>query len=486
MSKILDILNSFWGYDNFRPNQAEIVNSVLYGHDTLALLPTGGGKSICYQVPGIAREGMTLVISPLIALMQDQVKVLQSKKIKAKAIYSGMTFKEVDILLDHAVYGDMAFLYVSPERLKTKIFIERFKKMKIGLIVVDEAHCISEWGHDFRPSYLDIHELRQWHPEIPIIAVTATATPKVQNDIITHLHLKNPNLFSGSFLRDNLDYEVRLCDDKISQIIEEVEIYPNQTGIIYCQTRKSVKEITRILHQKKIPVGIYHGGMNTADREWMLGDWMSDKVRVMVATNAFGMGIDKPNVRFVYHYEIPNNIEAYYQEAGRAGRDGQNSKAIAFVTKRDLNKLQEQLDISYPQTSEMTLVYRALCNHLKIAIGSGKDETYEIDLAKLTKQFNLSPMTTFYCMKALQLNGNLQFNDSFFNPTKLKFAIGNTELYSFQVRNERVTPLISMLSRTYPGIFDLFFEIKEDEFIKRLSINKEELDSQLKFLEKMG
>jgi len=486
LEKSKEILKNIWGFNAFRPFQEEIVDNAIYGHDTLALLPTGGGKSICFQVPGLAREGITIVISPLIALMQDQVKNLQSKGVRAKALISGMSYREIDITLDNARFGGLDFLYTSPERLKSKLFIERFKGMNVGLIVVDEAHCIAEWGHDFRPSYLEISKLREIHPSVPIIAVTATATKEVQNEIVQSLKLKNARIFQSSFLRANLSYEVVETENKVKDILQFCQNHPDQTGIIYCQTRKSVKEIAKLLHASKFPVGIYHGGMNSEDRKLMLESWMNNSLRLMVATNAFGMGIDKPDVRFVLHYEFPNNLEAYFQEAGRAGRDEKDARAIVFWEQHDLENLKERIDSQFPPIDTVKTTYRALCNYLKIAIGSGENETYHFEINDLTKKFQLNPIDTYQSFKLLEINNDIVFSEGVFHPTKIRIAIGNKELYSFQIKYERLSPIITLLSRSYPGIFNDYFEINEFEFSKRLKITPAEISNQLKELEKFG
>jgi ATP-dependent DNA helicase RecQ len=486
MDKSREILKKYWGFDQFRSIQEEIVDDVIYGHDTLALLPTGGGKSICFQIPGIAREGITLVVSPLIALIQDQVTNLQAKGIRAKSIISGMSYREIDITLDNARFGGLDFLYTSPERLQSKLFIERFKLMNIGLIVVDEAHCISEWGHDFRPSFKDIYKLREIHPEVPIIALTATATSKVREDIIKQLRLKKPKIHEASFERSNLSYEAYQSENKLSEIVDYCTKNLSLCGIVYCQTRKSVKEIAKILQVNKVSVGVYHGGMNKDDRNLMLTNWLEGKIKVMVSTNAFGMGIDKPDVRYVLHYEFPPSLEAYFQEAGRAGRDGKESRAIVFWEQSDIDKLVERNENQFPPSETVKLTYRALCNHLKIAIGSGLDETYFFEIQKFCTSFNLNPLITYNSLKILELNNDLVFSEGVFNPTKVKFAVGNKELYNFQIQHSKLVGLTTLLSRSYPGIFDSYFEIHEKEFIKRLNISTAELNIQLKQLEKNG
>lgn len=486
MNKSRDILKKYWGYDQYRPMQEEIVDDVIYGHDALALLPTGGGKSICFQVPGIAREGITIVISPLIALMQDQVKNLQSKGIRAKYIISGMSYREIDIILDNARFGGLDFLYTSPERIQSKLFIERFKLMNVGLIVVDEAHCISEWGHDFRPSFKEIFKLREIHPEIPIIALTATATTRVREDIIQQLRLKTPKIHEASFERSNLSYECYKTENKLAKILNFCKEREALCGIVYCQTRKSVKDVARALHANKISVGIYHGGMTKDDRDKMLNDWLSDKIKVMVSTNAFGMGIDKPDVRYVMHYEFPPTLEAYFQEAGRAGRDGKESRTIVFWETQDLITLKTRIQQQFPSIKVISNTYRALCNHLKIAIGSGKDESYPFEIKKLSDTFGLNPLETYNSLKILEMNNDLVFSEGVFHPTKVKFSIGNSELYNFQIQHSKFVGLTTLLSRSYPGIFDQYYEIHEAEFSKRLNISNHELDTQLKQLEKYG
>lgn len=486
MEKSKEILKKYWGFENFRPMQEDIVDDSIYGHDVLALLPTGGGKSICFQVPGLAREGITLVISPLIALMQDQVSNLNKKGIRAKAIVSGMSYRDIDITLDNARFGGLEFLYTSPERIQSSLFIERFKRMNVGLIVVDEAHCISEWGHDFRPAFLAIKNLREIHPETPIIALTATATKTVREDIIAQLELKTPKIHEASFERKNISYNCQKTENKISAILEYCKDHQSDCGIIYCQTRRSVKELAQILHVNKLNVGIYHGGLSNMDRETMLDYWMNNRTNIMVATNAFGMGIDKPNVRFVLHYEFPSSLEAYFQEAGRAGRDLQDSETIVFWEEKDIDEIVRRFNLQFPPIETVKLTYRALCNFLKIAIGSGKDETYHFEIKKLCDHFKLELLPTYSSLKILEHNGNLSFTEGVFYPTRLKFAIGNNELYNFQIKHENLRPITTLLSRSYPGIFELFFEINEAEFCKRLKITENELNKQLESLEQFG
>jgi ATP-dependent DNA helicase RecQ len=480
------ILKKYWGFDNFRPLQEEIVDTIVYGKDVLALLPTGGGKSVCFQVPGLALEGITLVISPLIALMDDQVKQLTNRGIRAKAITSSLSYREIDILLDNAKYGGIDFLYVSPERLQSRLFQERFKQMTLGLIVVDEAHCISEWGHDFRPSYKHISFLRSFHPNVPVIALTATANQRVKEDIIQSLELRQPEVFEAPFERNNISYEVYHVSNKQEAIVKWCLKNVSAVGIVYCQSRKSVKDITKLLRARGIAAEMYHGGMNLKERTSSLTNWMSEKTPVMVATNAFGMGIDKPNVRYVLHYEIPNNPEAYFQEAGRAGRDGLPSRTFAFIEPNDLNLLAERVVAQFPSLEQVKLVYRAMCNYLKIAIGSGEQESYPIDIIDFVKKFKLDTTEVFAALKLLEMNETILFSETGLRGSRVKMAIDNKHLYAFQLRNASYDPLITMICRFHSGVFDEFVELHEYELCKHLKIQESELERQLKYLEEHG
>jgi ATP-dependent DNA helicase RecQ len=486
VKKSIEILQKYWGFSSFRPAQSEIIADSINGSDVLALLPTGGGKSICFQVPGMVREGITIVISPLIALMQDQVNNLNKKGIRAQSIVSGMSYREIDLILDNSRFGGLDFLYTSPERIQSKLFIERFKRMQVGLIVVDEAHCVSEWGHDFRPSFLKISELRVHHPNVPVIALTATATVDVRDDIIQQLHLKNPKIHEANFERKNLNYSCYKSDNKLNKITEYCKKHQGNSGIVYCQTRKSVKELAYHLTQNGVRSSAYHGGMNGEDRKNVLTDWINGHTNVIVATNAFGMGIDKPDVRFVLHYEFPQSLEAYFQEAGRAGRDGEYSESISFWNENDLKEIKRNVESRFPDKKDVLHCYRALCSYLKVAIGSGKDETYPLDLRIFTKAYELDASITYNALKILEMNQDLTFSEGFFSPTKVKFLIGNKELYNFQLSHEKFTGITTLLSRSYPGIFDHFYEINENELIKRLSVEKPTFRTLLKELETYG
>lgn len=486
MDKSRELLKKIWGYDNFRPLQEDIVDAAIYGKDVLALLPTGGGKSICFQVPGLAREGICIVISPLIALMEDQVRQLVNRRVRAKALTSGMSYRDMDITLDNARFGGLDFLYVSPERIQTRLFQERLKLMEVGLLVVDEAHCIAEWGHDFRPSYLAISTIREIHPQVPIMAVTATATEKVKQEIAERLQLHHPQVFEASFERSNLTYEVYPVPNKANALLKLCERMTGYVGIVYCQTRRSVKEVMNLLISQKIKANMYHGGMDARQRSMALKDWLSEETPIMVATNAFGMGIDKPNVRFVAHYELPNNPEAYFQEAGRAGRDGHPARTFAFVAPNDLEEIEQRISAQFPPIDQIKLIYRALCNFLKIAIGSGDHETYPLDFSLFTQRFKLDPKVVYPAFKILEMNGNIVFSEHAFHGSRIKITINNAHLYSFQLSNPNVDPLITLICRTHSNVFDEFCEIDEWQFCKRLKISQEALTKQLEYLETHG
>ena len=486
MDTTKEILKKYWGFDSFRPKQEGIINDLINGKDVFALLPTGGGKSLCYQLPALMKEGITIVISPLISLMQDQVSQLNQKGIKALCINSGMSYREIDNALDNVRFGDYKFLYLSPERLQTKIFIERFKLMKIGFIVVDEAHCISQWGHDFRPSYKQINQLRQIKPDIPIAAFTATATKHTKEDIIKELELKRPKIHEASFVRKNIAYRIFKSEAKKRRIIEFCKTLPKSIGIIYCQTRKSVKEVSQLLHSEKISCASYHGGMNREDREKAMNSWMDESSKIMVATNAFGMGIDKPNVRFVIHYEISESIEAYFQEAGRAGRDKEKSIALAFYNEKDLENLDKTAELKFPPLSIIKKVYSVMCNILRIAYGSGKDERYEFNLMELCKRSELDPLTAFNALRILELNQMISMSDAFSHPSRLKILVEMNTLYHFEIEHENLKDLTQFLIRKIPGVFDTYKRIDYHSMSGALGKNKATIKKELVQLQKLG
>ena len=486
MDTTKEILKKYWGFNSFRPKQEGIINDMINGKDVFALLPTGGGKSLCYQLPALMKEGITIVISPLISLMQDQVSQLNQKGIKAICINSGMSYREIDNALDNVRYDDYKFLYVSPERLQTKIFIERFKLMKIGFIVVDEAHCISQWGHDFRPSYKQINQLRHIKADIPIAAFTATATKHTKEDIIKELELKRAQIHEASFVRENIAYRIFKSEAKKRRIIEFCKTLTRSTGIIYCQTRKSVKEVSQLLNSEKISYASYHGGMNREDREKAMNSWMDESSKIMVATNAFGMGIDKPNVRFVIHYEISESIEAYFQEAGRAGRDQEKAIALAFYSEKDLENLDKIAELKFPPVSTIKKVYSAMCNILRIAYGSGKEELYEFNLMELCKHSELDPLTAFNVLRILELNQMISMSDAFSHPSRLKILVEMNTLYHFEIEHENLKDLTQYLIRKIPGIFDTYKRIDYHSISGALGKNKATIKKELSQLQKLG
>lgn len=480
-SKIHSILKSVWGYDAFRPGQEDIIQSVLKKNDTLALLPTGGGKSICYQVPGLAMEGVCLVISPLIALMYDQVQNLKNKKVEAVAITSDLSYREIDVILDNAVFGKYKFLYVSPERLKTEVFKLRISRMKVAFIAVDEAHCISQWGYDFRPSYLEIAEIRKLVPTASVLALTATATPEVAKDIQERLLFPKKNVFKSSFLRENLAFifqHAEQKEDKLLRIVKRI----NGSGVLYANTRKKTKEWSDLLRRHGISSAYYHAGLNQEIRKSLQADWINNKIRVICATNAFGMGIDKSDVRFVVHVDVPESIEAYYQEAGRAGRDREKARAVLLWNDEDLLTLEERLNMSFPEQETIKRIYDLLGNYFQLAIGSGEGQTFPISLHSVADRYRLKVTDVYHSIRFLEKENLLQFHDSSFTPSRFKFEVDNRELYQFKVKNEKFEKLIDLLLRSYPGCLHEFMVLHEERIARNLKIDNQELRNQLGYL----
>lgn len=462
-----EVLKKYWGFDSFRPLQEDIVKSVLKGKDTVVLLPTGGGKSLCFQVPALCTPGVCLVISPLIALMNDQVANLRRRGINAQAINSSMSAGEIDYALDNAVYGNVKFLYVAPERLQTELFQQRLQKMKISLVAVDEAHCISEWGYDFRPAYLQIATLRQWLSKVPFVALTATATPEVVADIAEKLELSAPKIFQSSFTRSNLAYMVLAEENKYGKLAEALS-KTKGSAIVYSTTRRETRQIADFLLSKKITAAAYHAGMDTSSRARAQEDWMQGKIRVMVATNAFGMGIDKPDVRFVIHMGIPAHPEAYFQEAGRAGRDGKKAFALLLHNSADLPALQERIEKQFPDIREIRQVYQALANYYQLAVGSGMEEIYIFNLSQLCSTYKLNPVTTLHALKFLEQSEYISVSDAVHTPSKVQVRMQADHLYTFSVNHPKLHDLIQVLLRSYTGLFDHPQRINEYDLASRL------------------
>ncbi len=479
---IHSLLKQYWGYDAFRPLQEDIINSVLQRKDTLALLPTGGGKSICYQIPGLVKEGLCLVISPLIALMKDQVEALKKKGIPATAIFSGMNSYEIDLSLNQSVYAKVKFLYVSPERLKSPAFLEHFKQMKIGLIAVDEAHCISQWGYDFRPPYLEIAKIRTYHPDVPVVALTATATTEVIEDICGKLSFKKDfQIFRKSFYRSNLIYIVYKEEDKKSRLLRIIKALPG-TGLVYVRNRKQTQEIAEFLQKNGISSDFYHAGLSPKERDYKQNLWMSGKKRVIAATNAFGMGIDKPDVRFVAHLDIPDSPEAYFQEAGRGGRDEKTAYAILLYTNNDILNLDLQFSQSYPELNYIRNVYQAICNYYQVPVGSGEDLSFDFDIAGFCDTYNLKVILVFNAIKFLEKEGYLLLPDYQEAISKIFIPINKEQLYIFQVENKRFEPFIKLLLRSYGGMFTDFVPVHESELAKRIGSTEESVSKVLDIL----
>ena len=483
---VQDILKEYWGYDSFRPLQEDIINAVLDGKDTLALLPTGGGKSLCFQVPAMARDGLCLVVSPLIALMKDQVENLKQKGIGALAIFSGMSFIEIKKTLQNAAHGNYKFLYVSPERLETNLFLEYLPAINVTLIAVDEAHCISQWGYDFRPPYMRIAGIREQLPGIPVLALTASATQIVQDDICEKLLFgKTHQRFKQSFERPDLSYSVFNVPSKQNKLLEILKNVPG-SAIVYCKSRKHTKDIAGLLLMNGVNADHYHAGLSHDDRNKKQENWISNKTRVIVSTNAFGMGIDKPDVRVVVHYDIPDCLENYYQEAGRAGRDGKRAYAVLLYNNNEPDDLLQQADIRFPSAEEIKKVYIALMNHLQVAAGTGEGISFDFDIASFCTAFKLNILTASYAIKALEQEDILSSNEFFFKPSTVVFTTNRDELADFENQHKELETVIKGLLRSYEGIFDFPATVYESRLSKFINKDIEPVKKELKTLNDHG
>lgn len=478
----LQILQQYWKHSQFRPMQEEIIKAVLDGHDTLALLPTGGGKSVCFQVPALVLGGLCVVVSPLIALMKDQVEQLRKKGILADAVYAGMTHREIDRILDNAAAGGLQFLYVSPERLQTEMFLARAKRMKIKLLAIDEAHCISQWGYDFRPPYLEIANFRQLIPNVPCVALTATATKTVKADIQEKLGFKNQKVFQKSFERPNLSYSVFKEENKEAKLLTILQKVAG-SAVVYVQSRKKAKLIADFLLRNGIKADYYHAGLPNTERSLKQDAWIRNQTRVIVATNAFGMGIDKPDVRVVVHIDLPNTLEAYYQEAGRAGRDEKKAYAVLLYHAADLQDLKQRIENAYPSVELLRKTYQHLANYYNLAVGSSNFASYDFDMIDFQKTFQIDSISTYYAIKQLEQEGFIQLSESFYNPSKLVFQLQQADLYAFQIANAALDTVIKTILRMYGGeLFNNFGVISEHQIAKQLRTDVPTVVKQLQYL----
>ena len=473
-----DILARYWGYQAFRPLQEEIIRSVYEGNDTLGLMPTGGGKSITFQVPALAKEGICIVITPLIALMKDQVENLKRVGIKATYIYSGLSRQEIITQLENCIFGDYKFLYVSPERLGTEIFLAKIKAMNVNLLVVDESHCISQWGYDFRPSYLRIAEIREALPQVPVLALTATATPEVVRNIQEKLRFKRPRVFQKSFARENLAYIVRQTEDKYKMLTHILKRIPG-TAIVYVRSRKRTKEIATFLQEANIEADFFHAGLKNEEKNERQERWKNDQCRIIVATNAFGMGIDKPDVRLVIHFDMPSSLEEYYQEAGRAGRDGEKAYAVVLHSRADSRKLKKRLSDEFPEKAFIGRVYEALGNYYQIAAGFGLDTAHDFNLAEFCSAYTFPLLPTHYALKILELSGYIEYLEEADNASRLMFLATRDELYNYLRQDSLADRIVQVILRNYTGLFADFVYLDENLIAKRCDVTPHEVYESL-------
>ena len=474
MNKYQEILKQYWGYDSFRDLQEEIITSIGEGKDTLGLMPTGGGKSITFQVPALAQEGICIVITPLIALMKDQVQNLRKREIKALAIYSGMTRQEILTALENCIFGNYKFLYISPERLDTEIFRTKLRSMKVSMITVDESHCISQWGYDFRPAYLKIAEIRELLPEVPVLALTATATLEVVTDIQARLKFREGNVFRMSFERKNLAYIVRKTDNKTKEIPYILQRISG-SAIIYVRNRRRTKEITELLMNEGITTDFYHAGLDNAVKDLRQKRWQSGEVRVMVATNAFGMGIDKPDVRIVLHLDLPDSPEAYFQEAGRAGRDGEKAYAVILYSKSDKTTLHKRVVDTFPDKEYILNVYEHLQYYYQMAMGDGFQCIREFNLEEFCRKFKYFPVPVDSALKILTQAGYLEYTDEQDNSSRILFTIRRDELYKLREMGKEAEALIQSILRSYTGVFTDYAYISEESLAIRTGLTRQQI-----------
>ncbi len=479
--KLLDTLKKYWHYDSFRPMQREAIESVLSGRDTLILMPTGGGKSIIYQLPALVSEGLCIVVTPLIALMKDQVDALRKRGIPAVAVHSGLTNRQIDIALDNCIYGDVKFLYIAPERLSSEMFRLRADRMNVSLLAVDEAHCISQWGYDFRPAYLRIKELRTTLPDTPVLALTASATPRVAKDIMEQLNFAEPNILQSSFLRPNLSYSVRQTDDKEYQLMRIIKNVAG-SGIVYVRMRKTAESVANFLIEQGESASFYHGGLPNTERAMRQDEWISGKTRIMVATNAFGMGIDKRDVRFVVHYTMSDSLESYYQEAGRAGRDGERSYAVILMATGDNQRILNTFEKEFPSIDLIRSVYNELCSYLGVAIGDGKEASFVFNIYDFCRHIKQPVAIVLNIIKLLQLNGYMTLVEDHEHPARLMFMVTRDELYNVKMQSDKEEEILRTILRLYTGIFSDFRPIDEMEIASTSKRTHNEVHEFLKRL----